>query len=353
MPALNGTNGGYYQPPKVKPISTSPLAAAASNPNSANPFGLSAGANLRAGIGVGGASAPIAAAAAATPKVPAAPTAPTAPAIAPHPAAAPPTPGTYDINTDPALQQVTALTGLSDSDANAAALKQRVQQVIAYGDPTLAAAVLGSSDPNVQAASANPNSTVAQINTQYGQNLHNLDEQLNQDNLGYSGYRITQEQQAATDKANQLANAASNEQSNLDTIDGNLSSTLATNQAQRIQAASDAANRLAAAASTASASSGGATGSDLGTAAGGDGTPTPLSVGTDVRAGIGIGGALNSDSPANYALAANTGSNPLAQAIGSAPAGNDWTSLPTLGNDWTSLIPAPKKAAPVSRRPLL
>lgn len=259
MPALTGATGGYYQPPKIKPISTSPLAAAASGGNSANPFGLSAANSMR-DAQTGYAAAPIAAAAA--PKAPVAP-APVAPPppIAPQAAAAPPTPGTYDINTDPTLQSITALTGLSDDDANAAALKQRVQQVIAYGDPTLAAAVLGSSDPNVQAASANPNSTVAQINTQYGQNLQNLDEQLNQQNLGYSGYRITQDQQAATDKANQLANAANSVEGNLDTIDSNLSSTLDANQAQRIAAANDAANRLAAAASTAApASTGGGTG---------------------------------------------------------------------------------------------
>lgn len=339
MPAVLGASGGYYQPPKIKPISTSPLAAAASGGNSANPFGLS-GANSMRDAQTGYATAPIAAAAAA-PKAPSVQTMPaTTPTVAPQPAAAPPTPGTYDINTDPTLQSITALTGLSDQDANAAALKQRVQQVIAYGDPTLAAAVLGSSDPNVQAASANPNSTVAQINTQYGQNLHNLDEQLNQDNLGYSGYRITQDQQAATDKASQLANAANSVEGNLDTIDSNLSSTLDANQAQRIAAANDAANRLAAAASTAAPTS--TTSTDPNAAA-------PI---TDYGAP-----GIASDT-GGYSTPGNAGGNPIAQAIAASLSGNDWNVAKTLGNDWVTAenlgkAAAPAPIVPTRKKPLL
>jgi hypothetical protein len=273
----------------------------------------------------GYAAAPIAAAAAPKAPVAPAPVAPT-PAVVPQAAAAPPTPGTYDINTDPTLQSITALTGLSDDDANAAALKQRVQQVIAYGDPTLAAAVLGSSDPNVQAASANPNSTVAQINTQYGQNLHNLDEQLNQDNLGYSGYRITQDQQAATDKANELANAANSVEGNLDTIDTNLSSTLAANQAQRIAAANDAANRLAAAASAAA--------------------PTSTSTG----AGGGTGTISDFGAPG---IASDTGGySAPAQSSAPIPSGGgiDWNALLHQNtNNWTTPVPLP----PTRKKPLL
>ena len=77
--------------------------------------------------------------------------------------AAPPpvAPNVYDITTDPALQAITALTGRSDQDAQAAALKQETGQVLGYGDPTLAASVLGANDPNVQAAAQNPTSTLA------------------------------------------------------------------------------------------------------------------------------------------------------------------------------------------------
>lgn len=151
----------------------------------------------------------------------------------------------YDINTDPALQQITALLGQSDEQAQASALKQRQNLLLQYGDPTIAAAVLGAGDPLVQAASQNPTSTVAQLGQQKDRNMKSLLDELNQANLAYSGYRVTQEQQAAQDYQNALAQAAAGLNTNLDTVGSNLTAALGQNKMQRAQALADAAARHA------------------------------------------------------------------------------------------------------------
>jgi hypothetical protein len=153
-------------------------------------------------------------------------------------------PQPYDINTDPALQQVQAMTGMNDQQAQAAALKQKQDQLLAYGDPTLVSSVLG--DPTIaQAAAANPTSTVAQLNMQRDRNLKTLTEGLNQSNLLYSGYRVNQETQAGQDYQNALAQAAAGVNTNLGGIDAQLAATLGTNQQQNVQALLDAYGRHA------------------------------------------------------------------------------------------------------------
>jgi hypothetical protein len=147
----------------------------------------------------------------------------------------------YDLNTDPALQQTLALTGLSDEQAQAAAGKQRRDLLLNYGDPNLANSVLG--DPTLAAAAAaNPTSTLAQLATQRTQGVQDLTEQLNQANLLYSGYRTTQESKSANDYQNALASAASGVGSGLEGVTGSLNAALGQNASQRAQAASDAYN---------------------------------------------------------------------------------------------------------------
>lgn len=219
MATRTQTYGYGVAAPKVpKPYTTTTYGGTAYQPQPA-PYS-SPGSQLRAGIGTGGAVKAL-----GTPGVNATQVA----------AAPPPTdPNVYDINTDPALQAITALTGRSDADAQAAALKQEQGQLLGYGDPTLAAAVLGQSDPTVTAAGQNPTSTLAQLGQSRTRNLDTLTEDLNKQNLFYGGYRITQEQQAAQDYQNALALAASGVQGNLDTIQGNLGQALSANEAQRI-----------------------------------------------------------------------------------------------------------------------
>lgn len=207
----------------------------------------------------------------------------------------------YDINTDPALQQITALLGQSDDQAQASALKQRQNLLLAYGDPTVASSVLGDTDPIVKAASGNPTSTVAQLNQSRDRNLKTLDDQLNDQNLAYSGYRVTQEQQAGQDYQNALAQAAAGLNTNLDTVGSNLSQALGANNMQRASALSDAANRHAGDTTDPGA------GLDLGSlvaAATGGGDTTPLPSGNG-------GTSTDPMSGASYA-------DPLASALQSA-----------------------------------
>jgi hypothetical protein len=240
----------YYQPPR----SSSPLQAAAAK----DPYGLAP--NNRSGpLGIGSSTG--FAAPPVTPK-------PTAPAIGgpspgargnsgesyptqPFVAAPPPAPPTaaavnsYDISTDPALKQIQSLAGLSDQQAQAGALQQRQQLLLAYGDPTVASSVLGATDPIVQAAAQNPTSTVHQLGEQRDRNLKQLEDQLNAANLGYSGYKVTQETQAGQDFQNALAQAAAQLNQNLGGVDQNLAQALAANNEQRVQGINSAADRAA------------------------------------------------------------------------------------------------------------
>jgi hypothetical protein len=157
---------------------------------------------------------------------------------------APTAPNAYDINTDPALQQIQALTGMSDEQARASALKQKYDLLLGYGDPELARSVLGD-ESLATAAAGNPTSTRAQLSQSRDRNLHDLTEGLNQANLLYSGYRVNQEGQAANDYQNALAQAASGVNSGLGQIGENLSGTLGQNEQQRVAAMQDAYNRHA------------------------------------------------------------------------------------------------------------
>lgn len=249
-PAQYGYVPGY-KPPKTPKINTGGLAAAAA-PTSTNPFGL----NLPQHVSGSYAYTPPTHPAAAAPGT-AQPAAAAPKTVVPATAAAPPTPAGYDLNTDPALQQISALTGLSDEQANAAALKQKQHLALGYGSDTFAHA-LGLDDSYAEAASHNPTSALAQAAQQRDRNTKSLTDQLFANNLGYSGYRVTQEEQAAQDYQNELADLAGQYDTGADTISGNLSSTLGQNQAQRTQALNDAATR----AIQAAIANGGAGGTD-------------------------------------------------------------------------------------------
>jgi hypothetical protein len=168
--------------------------------------------------------------------------------VMPQQYSAPPTAAavnSYDLSTDPALQQIQSLAGLSDQQAQSGALQQREQLLLAYGDPNVASSVLGATDPTVAAAAQNPTSTVHQLGEQRDRNLKTLDDQLEGQNLGYSGYRVTQETQAGQDYQNALAQAAAQLNQNLGGVDSNLAAALAANNEQRVQGINSAADRAA------------------------------------------------------------------------------------------------------------
>jgi hypothetical protein len=118
---------GYYNPTgrgDFPGASTQLATAAAKKPSAYDPFGLSGPQNAGAAPGSAppisygnpkpaqpAAAAPQQTGAAVNPQGQGVNTAPTAPAA-------------YDINTDPALQQIQALTGMNDEQARAQAKKQ-------------------------------------------------------------------------------------------------------------------------------------------------------------------------------------------------------------------------------------
>jgi hypothetical protein len=224
----------------------------------------------------------------------------------------------YDLSTDPALQQIQSLVGQSNEQANQSALKQRQNLLLAYGDPAIAEAVLGAGDPIAAAAGQNPTSTVHQLATSRDRNLQSLDDQLNAANLGYSGYRVTQEGQAGQDYQNALAQAAAGLNSNLDQVSGNLAAALAGNNQQIVAGINSAADR----ASANAAASGTDPGALAQAAAGGGGAPAaPAPAGGANFAGApqlqGIGSLFAGVDP-NQAAAATAGAGRSLQGIGGA-----------------------------------
>lgn len=237
---------GYMKPPK-QPALTLAASGRTTNPfggrtSTSDPFGL--------GLNTGSASAafqgttvlgPAKTGQAGSVNVPKPPAAPAYPPTAPVPSQTQ-TPSAavvnqYDINTDPALQQIQALTGLSDEQAKAQATQQIRDQLLAFGDPTLAGKTeLGGDSLLAQAAAQNPTSTRAQLTQQRDRNVKSLDDALNANNLTYSGYRVSQEQQAAQDFQNALAQAAAGVNSNIGQIQGGLNQALSANEQQRAQA---------------------------------------------------------------------------------------------------------------------
>lgn len=160
---------------------------------------------------------------------------PITPATTPGSEGAPtPTAGQFSFNlqTDPALQQVNAMVGLSDQQAQAQALKERQQLLLQYGDPTLASAVLGANDPTARAAALNQESDLAQLGRQRDQNVQQFEQQLDP-SLTFSGYKVGQEKLLGQAYQDALAKAAAGVQSNLDTINGNLNQELSQNQFQQ------------------------------------------------------------------------------------------------------------------------
>lgn len=252
--ALSGFSGpaAYANAqPKSMPRPPAYGGAAGTSPSAffgGNPFGL------------GGGAAPVTV---APPIKPAArPTPYTAPSAGPSQQQPPPqalaqppdtsVPGiAYDYNTDPILQQITALSTQQRGDAQSGALSLRKQLAIDYGDTEYAQNVLGDA-ATAQAASANPNSVRAQLLKSYQTGQGTLDENLNKANLFYGGERIKQQGNLTQNYQSQLAGATGNEQGALGNIQSNLTSALSAAdardqaaQAQAAQAAQQAAMQQA------------------------------------------------------------------------------------------------------------
>lgn len=124
----------------------------------------------------------------------------------------------FDLSTDPILQQMQASAAKQRTEADSSALAQQKQLAIQYGDQGYGSSI----DANTgQAAAQNPFSVTANLANQYQTGTHNLDESLNQHNLFYSGERINQLAQALKDYQGQQAGAAGAFQTGLGNINQN------------------------------------------------------------------------------------------------------------------------------------
>lgn len=157
-------------------------------------------------------------------------------------AAAAPPPGQYDLSADPVLQQVQASIERANADASASALRQREQTLEQYGDPSLAAVVLGAHDPFVKAAGQNQESTTALLKRGYDEGLWNLDNTMDP-SLLFSGARIKGEGQLGQDYQDRRYAAAQGVQSALSGITDAYNNALEGNQNTEDAALADAYNR--------------------------------------------------------------------------------------------------------------
>lgn len=234
---------GASQAPKVKPLQPARglASAAAGTPTVGDPFGL-LGRSPSAPMIDGTTAAPAKPQAAATQ----APVAQAPPAAQPaaQPAAAPQQ-SVYDINTDPALQAVNAYTGLSDEQARGQAQQQMRDTILNSGFEELARKVFAGDENLAKAAASNPTSTKAQLTHQKDLSQKDLLDALNAPghNLGYSGYRVSQEGELGRQYEDALAQAAAGTNSQLDQIGGGLASLLQGNRQQRAGALGDASSR--------------------------------------------------------------------------------------------------------------
>lgn len=164
-------------------------------------------------------------------------------ALAQSAPAAPQTPvlSGYSYDADPILNQVQALSTQSEENARANAAKLQQQLAIQYGDKELGT-LYGGPDTG-QAAADNPNSVAAQLAHGYQTSQQSLEDQLNAANLFYSGARIRQLGDLASQYGAQQAGAAGDLRNALAGVDANLSTALSNAAAQRLAAEQAAADR--------------------------------------------------------------------------------------------------------------
>lgn len=106
--------------------------------------------------------------------------------------------GGYDIGSDPAVAAAHGISEKIRAQAAASALAKRIQAATEYGSAEGLQQALGGQYADVQAkAAANPFSVMASQKHAYDVGLRDLEEQLNNANLFYSGYRGQQLGEAA------------------------------------------------------------------------------------------------------------------------------------------------------------
>lgn len=128
----------------------------------------------------------------------------------------PPTPpapdgSTFDPNTDPIVAAILAQNDRDRRQAHASMLAAEEQLLQAFGDPTLAASILGSGDPTIAGISSDyklgSTSTLARLAKAYDDTVTSNEDQLNKANLFFSGTRAKRLSDLSYQKNARLADA--------------------------------------------------------------------------------------------------------------------------------------------------
>jgi hypothetical protein len=138
---------------------------------------------------------------------PASSSSPTAPSPAPAY-----DPNAYNLDTDPIVAQIKAANLQSVSGAEAAALEGKRNLLTQFGSQEIARRILGANDPTLAGISDNPDtslSTLGQLARSYREQGRTADENLNQQNLFYSGARVRSLRDLGYGQQKDTANATS------------------------------------------------------------------------------------------------------------------------------------------------
>lgn len=149
----------------------------------------------------------------------------------------------YDPSLDPTLQRIRARGQARIAEAQAEALRLRREAALEYGDEGLARE-LGLSDADIAAARDNPFSIRAKLAKARAEAPKQLDEDLNQQNLFYSGTRVARQSDLANSLLERESNAAGAIRSRLGDIQRGLTDTERDIEGENIGAEEDAAARL-------------------------------------------------------------------------------------------------------------
>lgn len=152
------------------------------------------------------------------------------------------TPVSSSFEEDPILAKIRALATTNIGNAESGALAARQQELIGYGyDPTMQDQYTDPS--NAAAAQQNPFSILSQLARQHTSRAHNLDEQLNQGNLFYSGTRGTELGNEARTYLGEQAGANATVRSHLGAIATSLLAARHAEEERVLQAEGDAYQR--------------------------------------------------------------------------------------------------------------
>lgn len=131
-----------------------------------------------------------------------------------------------DISTDPALVTAQANAQRIRQLANAAALRQQIEVASKLGDEGTLRSIEGITEQQIQAALANPFTTLKDIASQGKKQRRGINEGRNQQGLFFSSQRARDLQEQNTGQQRNVAGAISGAQSALTGIQGTLASQL-------------------------------------------------------------------------------------------------------------------------------